>query len=228
MNRRAFAIAAIALICISAAGIGYAATIYTGTTYTESDVSYNEYSIILTDTTGEAAVSTAIEFAQPTHTTPVEHDQGDYSYYETTITAASPTSSDYRLKITCPGDSLSVRCFITLDDVRSWTVIDHITINVYANERGSSPTATYTVSPPSEIDASVTYQTVSIPYKLWTEDQSALMTLNKADMNYITFTVAYRAVTLQYDSGEDLNFLNLSGMEVKFTAATADPSPPEA
>lgn len=221
MNRRMLIIVAIALLLISGAGLGYAVTTYTGTTYTESNMDYNETSIILTDNTG-AAVTNALEFSIPTYTTPVDH--GDY--FETTVSASSETLSNYKLKIACPGDSLSVRCFVTLSDSRSWAIISTITVNVYANDASSSPSYSYVINPPSESETSVTLDGVAIPYKTWTEDQSSMMTLNKTDINYVSFTIAFKAVTLKYDSNvdDDLDFLNLTGMKVRFAASTSDPS----
>ena len=223
MNRKIVAVAAIAIICMSAAGIGYAVTTYTGTTYTESDVAYQGYSITLTDTSG-SAVSTALEFSRPTYTTPTTVD----GHMETTVSASTQTSSYYKLKIECPDSNLKVRCSVTLDDTRSWAIIDHITVKVYANDYSSSPTYTFDLNPPSESSTSVTLDGVVVPYYSWDADQSTLMTLNKTDQNYVTFTIAYKAVTLKYETTEDIDFMDLTGMKVYFAASTADPSAPPA
>ncbi len=222
MNRRMLAIAAIALICISAAGIGYAATTYTGTTYTQSDVDYQQYSIILTNTSG-ATISSAIRFDRPTYTEPVEVA----GHYETTVSSTSDTSDLYKLKITCTENSLQTRCIVTLDDIRSWAIIQSITVSVYAQDSESAPTYTYTLSPPTESSTSVTIDGVEVPYKTWNADQSPLMTLNKADNNFVRITIAYKAVTLKYDSGDDIAFMDLTGMKIRFAASTVDPSAPE-
>ena len=220
MNRGMLAIAVIALICASAAGIGYAATTYTGTTYTDSDVDYQQYSIVLTDISG-GAVSNALSFDRPVYTTPVLVD----GHYETTVTAASKTSDPYKLKITCPEnvESLNARCVVTLADTRSWAIIDSITVEVCASDVDVA-TYTYTLDPSTETSTSVTIDDVVIPYDTWNADQSPLMTLNKTDHNFVKITVAYKAVTLKYDE-DDVSFMDLTGMKVIFSAATADPSP---
>ena len=220
MNRGMLAIAVIALICASAAGIGYAATTYTGTTYTDSDVDYQQYSITLTNNAG-AAVTSAIQFNRPVYTTTVV---GDHS--ETTVTAGTPQTSDlYKLKITCPEnvESLNARCVVTLADTRSWAIIDSITVEVCASDVDVA-TYTYTLDPSTETSTSVTIDDVVIPYDTWNADQSPLMTLNKTDHNFVKITVAYKAVTLKYDE-DDVSFMDLTGMKVIFSAATADPSP---
>ena len=224
MMRGTLVVAIIAILCISAAGIGYAAVItYTGTTYSQSDINAEGYKIEIVNTDG-TTVTGAIVLDGPSVSEPSETDG-------VTITGSTQNSSVYKLKLTVPTNvnSMKVRAKVVLENPMSWSIIDSIVIGVYATStpNPANPsigrTYCYTLDTPS--DELPTTGTVNGENAwTWTDDVSELMELSKDNSNYLLVTVNYKSsVTLPYIAGDNLSFTDITGMKIWFVAATTDP-----
>ena len=189
-------LAVIVVMAIAAVGIGYAVT-YTGVADTSSTAAYDQYMIEIDNSGGNQIIS-PITVAQPTVTT--TEDQTTH-LADVTVASGTATSATYKIKVTCPDSSLYVRAKIQMDDLRSWAMINTITMTV------GSTTYTWTCNGNN-------YQDV-------TKDLGSLSRGVSYDMS---ISVTYRACTFTdiYTEEEDLDFLDL-GIKLILAASTHNP-----
>lgn len=190
-------IAMIAVAAIAAAGIGYA-VVYTGVADTSSHADFDQYMIEI-DNSGGNQITAPITITQPTVTTdedPVTH------LADIAVTASTATSATYKIKVTCPDSSLYVRAKLQMEDLRSWAIINTITMTV------GSTTYTWTCNGNN-------YQDV-------TKD---LGSLSRGVSYDVSITVTYRECSFTdiYTEEEDLDFLDISGMKLILAASTHNP-----
>lgn len=183
----AITIAAIALV--AAVGSGLAVT-YTATTISSNNtLSYS---------------GDVIEIVKPDGSTlegplPIEGPTANIYENQVIITNNQKMLMGYKLRIDTKETGLTLRCWVLLEDARSWVIIKDMKLSVDDRNVGF-------------IHDGVS----SIP--------SSAITLSKG-VHQFTFTIEYKAVTLDLNGTENTSFLDLSGARLVFVVGDSDPLP---
>ena len=182
------------LVVISTIGVGFALN-YTAIATTNNSgnnsIAYEGHVVDIMD--GQQSLGSAIPINNPT-----------YSQDGNTITVtASSTSFSYNLKVqTVQNGTLKVRAWIELNDVRTWVIIDSITLTVDGNN----------------VPFALSNGISSVP--------SGVMNLSNGNHPF-TVTITFRAMDIELDSGvnttDNTDFLNLTGSRIVFLAGDTDP-----
>ena len=190
MKRTAmFAIVAVIIAFTAVIGTGLAVS-YTATTVSSNNtLSYSGDVVEIVKPDG-ATLDTALPIVGPTAN--VYENQVIVSEKQTMLTG-------YKIRIDTNQTSLAVRCWVLLEDARSWAIIESMILSVDTREVGF-------------LNEGVS----SIP--------SAPISLAKG-LHQFTFTIKYKQTTLDLNGTENTNFLDLSGARLVFVVGNSDPLP---
>lgn len=204
MNRSMTMLVAVAVALMSLAGAGYALVTYTATTISSDNViaySGNTVDIVELEATEQGSVWVPI-----THSLTIVGPQVDIVDNVMSVSRSTTTVSGYSVKVQSMDEDLKVRCWVLLDDSRSWVIIESMSLSIdghdvsfMSNGRTSVPSETITLST-SETDGDI-----------------------REGIHAFTFSITYARVSISLDEGEDTSFENLSGARLVFCASDVDP-----
>ena len=196
MNSKCLVIAVAAVALTSIVGVGFAVVTYTATTVSsDNTVDYIGHTVDVVDSNG-APIQSSLLIAGPTVS-------GSGTENEIIVSASTTTISGYKVRVNADqGEELYVRCWVLLDDARSWVIIDNITLTITISEN-ETRTVNFLASGVSSVPS-----------------DSILLA---AGSYSFTFAITYSAKTLLLAEDEDVGFLNLSGSKLVFMVGDTDP-----
>ena len=194
MNKKLLIVAVVSIVAIATIGTGFAVGGYTAKMISTDTVQYDGYSVNILDNNGN-------QLNQPLYLEGLEEDT-DYTDVNNVIsvTGTSKSVEGYVAVHAPTGQTANVREWIMMNDVRSWSIIESITISI---DSGSS---------------TVLYNSNSTS----TSNPSANATLTNGDHHFV-LTVTYKTCTLYVESSESRGFLDLSGSKLMFALSNSDP-----
>ena len=191
-----FAITAVIITIVAAIGTGLAVTYTATTTSSNNMLSYSGDVVEVVKPDGDT-LNNALSIIGPT-----------VSIYENqaVVTGTQKMMDGYRIRIDTEKDNLVLRCWVILDDARSWVFIDSITLSVDGRQVGFI----------KDGESSIPSSAISL----------------SPGLHPFTFTIKYKSITLDlYDNeettglDEDISFLDLSGARLVFAVGDSDPLP---
>ena len=196
MKRSLLTVIAVSVIIASVAGIGFAAT-YTATTVSnDNTVEYYGNTVEFVNLNGDP-VGNSLAIAGPT-VIPVGNE------YE--VTANTVWINNYKIKINAEDNSsLYIRCCMILDDIRSWAIIQNVSLTV--NDGTTDRNLTLLDNSTSTPVSSVASEAVSLP----------------EGSHSFSLSVTYRHLVFNPDYESDLGFLDLTGAKLVVVAGETDP-----
>ena len=190
MNRTALIAIAVAAIAVFAGvGVGFAVTYSATTVSSGNTMSYSGDLVEIVKPDG-STLKSALPIVGPNATV---YDN------QVTITSDPCMITGYKLRIDTEKDNLTLRCWILLEDVRSWAIIQNVTLSV--NNR-----------------------TVGFLHDGSSSIPSSAITLAPGIYQF-TFTITYKQTTITLNGTEDTGFLDLSGSRLIFVVGDSDPLP---
>lgn len=199
MNRITLTYTVCALAVLSVIGVGYALE-YTATNISsENSIIYGGNTVTIVDSDGNE-LGESLTIAGPTYVP----SEGQVDVSQSTVWINS-----YKLKIETSAEDASIylRCWIHLNDVRSWAIIDDVSLSI---KDGST---TYNLSLMSKgTDSTPTTSSISSQY----------VSLGEGIYDF-EFSIRFSEVTLDVLPGDNLSFLDFSGSRLTFIVGKEDP-----
>jgi len=190
MNRTAMiAVAIVAIAVMAGIGAGFAVTYSATTVSSGNTLNYSGDVVEIVKPDG-STLTGALPIVSPT-----------VSIYENQVTVTEgPTMiTGYKVRVDTQKDNLTMRCWILLEDARSWSIIKSITLSIEGRTVGF-------------LNDGVS----SIP--------SSAITLAPG-LHQFTVTITYKQTTMYLNGTEDTDFLDLSGSRLIFVVGDSDPLP---
>ena len=198
------ALAAGLIMLVAAVGVGFA-VVYTATTTSSNNTLNYGGNVLDIQNSNGASLGTSIGISGP-ESYPIGNNQ-------IRISGGTPVwTNTYLLKVdtAVQGDTLDVRCWITLKDPRSWAIIDSFYIEIYEGN------VTHTIDFVTSND-------------LHTLKNSSLLSDSiplSAGTYAFAICIQYADLTLDLSGMDtDTSFLNLTGSKLTFVSGTSDPVP---
>ena len=191
MNRTSiFAITAVAIVVIAGIGAGFAVT-YTATTVSSNNTLHYSGDLIEIVKPDGSTLGNALPIVGPTANV---YDN------QVTVTEAPTMITGYKLRVDTEKEGgLTMRCWVILEDARSWAIIKNITLSVNG-------------------------RTVGFLHEGVSSIPSSAITLEPG-LYQFTLTITYKQTTLYLNGTEDTGFLDLSGSRLIFVVGDSDPLP---
>ena len=195
MNRSSMVLGVVAVLILASVGTGFALSYISTTTSRNNTVQYNGITLDIEDS-HEIILSTPLSVVGPT----TQQTEGNLTHI------SGGCSFTYYLKVNCPSNAY-LQCWTVLNDAKTWAVIDSISLSIVIG--GVTKMTEFTH------DTSATLSTVSIP--------SESLQVSSGTYSF-TVSIQYREIDLDL-VGENLDFLDLSGSTLTFSASTSAPVP---
>ncbi len=200
MNRSVTIMVVAAVALMSLAGVGFALVTYTATTISsDNQISYSGNTVDIVELEGS-------DWTPISHPLTIVGPQVDIVDNVMSVSRSTTTVSGYSVKIQSTDEDLKVRCWVLLQDPRSWVFIESMSLSIdghdvsfMSNGRTSIPSEAITLS---------------------TSDTGEGI---REGIHSFTFSITYARVSISLDEGEDTSFESLSGARLVFCAGDVDP-----
>ena len=198
MSRNYLVLAIVVVVVMASVGSGFALSYLSTTTSRNNTVAYEGITLDLQDN-DHLSLNTNIPVVGPT----TELTDNNLTHI------SGGCNLSYYLVVNCPAESsVYMQCWWLFSHTETWAVVDSITLSITVG--GVTKQTVFTQPATSQ-----TVQLGSIP--------SEALQLSSGTYSF-SVSIQYRNIDLDL-SGENQNFLNLSGSSITFSASTSAPVP---